>query len=176
MGGSVKFQDALAMRLDAMKPSQSDIERFKVEHPFSLSPGIPQLVQTLQSRGCEVFLVSGGFRVIINEIAESLKIPLTNVYANTILFSENDGSYAGFDKEEFTSRSGGKAEAIKQVKSRYGYNPMVMVGDGATDLEARQEGGASIFIGYGGVVERANIAQQADWYVFNIQDLIDALK
>lgn len=51
-----------------------------------------------------------------------------------------------------------------------------MVGDGATDLEARQPGGAEIFIGYGGVVERPSIAGKADWYVYSIQSLIDALQ
>lgn len=33
------------------------------------------------------------------------------------------------------------------VQKKYGYTVMVMVGDGATDLEARREGGADIFIG-----------------------------
>jgi len=28
---------------------------------------------------------------------------------------------------------------------------------------------------YGGVVERPNIATQADWYIYSIQPLIDAL-
>jgi phosphoglycolate phosphatase-like HAD superfamily hydrolase len=51
-----------------------------------------------------------------------------------------------------------------------------MVGDGATDLEARKEPGAAVlFVGYGGVVVRENIAREADWYVHRIQDLTDAL-
>ncbi len=48
-------------------------------------PGIPELVAALQRRGQQVFLVSGGFRPIINPIAAMLDIPLDNVYANTIL-------------------------------------------------------------------------------------------
>lgn len=52
---------------------------------------------------------------------------------------------------------------------------MAMVGDGATDLEARQPGGAEIFVGYGGSVMRANIASQADWYVYDFEPLIAAL-
>jgi hypothetical protein len=32
-------------------------------------------------------------------------------------------------------------------QEKYGYSPMVMIGDGATDVEARQAGGADIFIG-----------------------------
>lgn len=51
-----------------------------------------------------------------------------------------------------------------------------MVGDGATDMEARQPGGADIFVGYGGVVVRKNIAEAADWYVYDIARLTAALQ
>jgi hypothetical protein len=33
-----------------------------------------------------------------------------------LLPPQEDGSYAGFDTEEFTSRSGGKAEAVRDIK------------------------------------------------------------
>eukprot|EP00884_Botryococcus_braunii_P018710 jgi/Botrbrau1/5522/Bobra.0023s0010.2 len=174
MGGSVKFEDALAKRLGIMNCSREALDTFLITKPPRISPGIPELVKKLQSKGADVFLVSGGFREIINPVAETLGIPLDHVFANTILFKE-DGTYLGFDAEEFTSRSGGKLRAVKHIKEKYGYNPMVMVGDGATDVEARQPGGADIFIGYGGVVNRQNIAAQADWYVYTIQPLIDAL-
>lgn len=49
-------------------------------------PGIPALVEKLQARGCDVFLVSGGFRDIINPVAKTLGIPLDHVFANRILF------------------------------------------------------------------------------------------
>ncbi len=51
-----------------------------------LPAGIPELVQRLQELQKQVFLVSGGFRPIINPIADMLGIPLEHVYANTILY------------------------------------------------------------------------------------------
>ena len=48
MGGSVRFQDSLAARLDAMRPSAAALEQYIAGHPPSLSPGIPELVQLLQ--------------------------------------------------------------------------------------------------------------------------------
>lgn len=84
--------------------------------------------------------------------------------------------HAGFDTDEFTSRAGGKAEACRDLKKRFGYETVVMVGDGATDAEARCFGGADIFVCYGGVVLRKNVAEVADWVVMEIQALIDALK
>lgn len=83
--------------------------------------------------------------------------------------------HAGFDEEEFTSRSGGKAEACKALKQQFGYEVVAMVGDGATDAEARCEGGAEIFVCYGGVVLREPVAAEADWVVMQVQTLINAL-
>ena len=46
------------------------------------------------------------------------------------------GDYAGFDESEPTSKSGGKAQVIEQLKKKHGYNKVVMIGDGMTDAEA----------------------------------------
>nr|GMC69621.1 phosphoserine phosphatase, chloroplastic-like isoform X5 [Ipomoea batatas] len=43
------------------------------------------------------------------------------------------------------------------------YKSLVMIGDGATDLEARQPGGADLYICYGGVQLRESVAAKADW-------------
>ncbi|MEW5299314.1 MAG: hypothetical protein WDW38_003400 [Sanguina aurantia] len=174
MGGSVDFRTALAMRLSVMKPSRQSIDKFLVEHPHRLSPGIPELVQRLRQRGQTVFLVSGGFHQIIDPLAAALNIPASHVFANTITFDEQ-GAYTGFDKSEFTSQSGGKPAAVRHIKDTFKLESVVMVGDGATDLEARSEGAASLFIGYGGVVVRANVAAKADWFVMSIQAITDAL-
>jgi hypothetical protein len=37
-------------------------------------------------------------------------------------------------------------------------------------------GGADLFIGYGGVVERPAVAAGADWYVYNYSVLLQNLK
>jgi len=175
MGGTVDFKTALQTRLSVMKPRRQDVERFLIEHPHKITPGIPELVDLLRSQGKQVFLVSGGFRQIIHPLAQTLDIPLSNVFANSILFKDN-GEYAGFDEEEFTCRSGGKPAAIRHIKKSFSLEPVVMVGDGATDMEARLEGAADLFIGYGGVVERKNIAEKADWYIYDIKDMINVLK
>jgi phosphoserine phosphatase len=181
MAGGVPFQDALAARLERMRPSRADVARFLAARPPALSPGIPELLATLARRGKRVYLISGGFRQIIHPLAESLNIPLERVYANQLLFNgadNADGSYAGFDPAEFTSRSGGKREAVAAARAAAGGLPggVVMVGDGATDAEARAPGGADAFVGYGGVVRRAAVAARADWYVMDIAAITAALE
>ncbi|MCO5552154.1 hypothetical protein L7F22_005664 [Adiantum nelumboides] len=174
MGGSVPFQEALAARLALFKPSLKDVEGFLANNPPKISPGIEELIRKLHAKGKSVYLISGGFRQMIAPVAKILHIREDNIFANRLLFSEN-GSYSGFDVKEPTSKSSGKAAAIAHLKQKFGYQKLVMIGDGATDLEARQPGGADIFICYGGVQFRANVAAQADWCVLNFRDLIESL-
>jgi len=42
------------------------------------------------------------------------------------------------------------------------HRPVVFVGDGVTDLET--QGTVDLFVGYGGVVERARVAAEAERY------------
>ncbi len=42
MGGTLKFEDTLAARLNLMQPSESSIAQFLEAHPPQLSEGTPQ--------------------------------------------------------------------------------------------------------------------------------------
>ena len=173
---AINLHPYIEARLSIMQPTAESVANFVANHPPKLSPGIAELVATLKANGKEVYLISGGFRHMIYPVADLLNIPHENVHANNILFNDADGSYAGYDDKEFTSSAGGKAEAVKHCKKAAGHGTMAMVGDGATDLEARVEGGAEVFVGYGGVQQRAAVVEGACWYVTSFQPLIDALK
>ncbi|CEM02419.1 unnamed protein product [Vitrella brassicaformis CCMP3155] len=186
MEGGMKYEDALERRLQLMQPTRADVEGFINTHDIKLSSGIEQVVSLLQRRGTAVYLVSGGFRFLLEPLADALKIPRTNIYANELYF-DTHGNYAGFDRSAPTSRDGGKAEAVAAIiqgnntsahntankGSGKGLN-VVMVGDGATDLQARPP--ASVFIGYGGVSVRKAVKEGADWFVTDFTELIDVLR
>ncbi|XP_073035886.1 phosphoserine phosphatase, chloroplastic-like isoform X1 [Primulina eburnea] len=174
MSGSVPFEQALAARLSLFNPSLSQVQDFLEKRPPKLSPGIDALVKKLKDKNKDVYLISGGFRQMINPVASILGIPLESIYANQLLFGSS-GEFLGFDADEPTSRSGGKATAVANVRKARGYSSLVMIGDGATDLEARKPGGADLFICYGGVQLRQTVAAKADWLVFNFKDLINTL-
>lgn len=174
MEGGLPFGEALQRRLEAMAISRQQLETYVREHPPKFSPGIKELVAKLHAQGKDVHLVSGGFRQMIAPVAAELGIPSENVHANTIVFNE-DGSLKGFDDKEFTSHAGGKAEAVKFIKSTRGFKQVVMIGDGATDLEARVPGGADIVIGYGGAQRREKVVAESDWFVTELDTLVSAL-
>lgn len=175
MDGSVTFQEALAARLSLISPSLSQLQDFLEKRPPKISPGIAELVEKLKAKNTDVYLVSGGFRQMIAPVASTLGIPHENIFANQLLFGSS-GEFLGFDKDEPTSRSGGKAVAVQHIIKAHGYKTLTMIGDGATDLEARQPGGADLFICYAGVQLRERVAAKADWLVFNFKDLISTLE
>ncbi|PPR91399.1 hypothetical protein GOBAR_AA29287 [Gossypium barbadense] len=122
----------------------TDDTRIRVAVPtIKISPGIEELVKKLKARNTDVYLIFGGFRQMIN-----------------LLFGSS-GEFLGFDANEPTSRSGGKATAVQQIRKVKGYKALVMIGDGATDLEgvcwksqfgiqrlSAKTGAASIYCGF----------------------------
>ncbi|XP_076367375.1 phosphoserine phosphatase isoform X1 [Tachypleus tridentatus] len=173
MRGGITFRDALSRRLDLIQPSVAMLEDYLETHPPLFTSGIRELVKLLHQRGVHVYLVSGGFRTIIEPVARELDIPLKNIFANRLKFYFN-GDYAGFDENQPTSRQDGKAQVVKYLKQYYGYQRLVMVGDGATDLAACPP--ADGFIGFGGNQVREKVKQDSKWFVGCFSELIDELK
>lgn len=175
MGGSMPFHEALALRLDAMRPTKMQLDTMLREEEARLTPLVKEFVRDLKGRDVDVYFVSGGFTQMIEPIAERVG-GVSEIYANTLLFDEKDGSFAGHLKSAPTSRAGGKAKVVADLKRKNGYDTVIMIGDGATDMEARDiPGGADAFIGFGGVAVRDAVKRGADWFVTDFQELRNAL-
>ncbi|XP_053563431.1 phosphoserine phosphatase [Bombina bombina] len=172
MGGSLTFRAALTERLALIRPSREQVQALITEHPPRLTEGIKELVRRLHQRNVQVFLISGGFRSIVEHVATKLDIPPTNVFANRLKFYFN-GEYAGFDETQLTAESGGKGKVIGLLKEKYGFRKVVMIGDGATDMEACPP--ADGFIGFGGNVTRQQVKEKAKWYITDFEELMKEL-
>ncbi|XP_026564307.1 phosphoserine phosphatase isoform X1 [Pseudonaja textilis] len=173
MGGSVTFKAALTARLGLIRPSYEQVQKLISEHPPQLTPGIRELVNRLHQRGVQVFLISGGFQSIVEHVASQLNIPTANVYANRLKFYFN-GEYAGFDETQPTAESGGKGQVISYLKEQFQFKKVVMIGDGATDMEACPP--ADCFIGFGGNVIRKQVKEKAKWYITHFDELLKELE
>ena len=180
MNGAVPFDVALTQRLNILRPTRQHIESFMNEAPFRLTDGIADVIRLLRQRGIHIALVSGGFRQMIRAVQTLIDVDDEDVYANNLLFTES-GEYAGFDTNEPTAWAGGKAKAVATAKAklqaRSGADKKVvaiMIGDGATDLEARPV--VDCMIGYGGIVVRPAVRAGADWFIYDWKALITILQ
>lgn len=55
---------------------------------------------------------------------------------NLIISPISSGEYAGFDEMQPTAESGGKGKVIRFLKEKFHFKKIIMIGDGATDMEA----------------------------------------
>jgi phosphoserine phosphatase len=171
MGGAVPFEVSLRERLNIMRPSKDDVAACVVQQPASFSPGFEEFLTfwrgwyARRHAGAElpVFLVSGGFRPLIEPLRVRLGLPESHVFANEFRF-DAEGQYESFDETAPTSRSGGKARALQSILATPpSVHSVCMVGDGATDLEACPP--AELMIGYGGIAQRAAVKERAHVFI-----------
>eukprot|EP01138_Halocafeteria_seosinensis_P003339 gb/GECG01003415.1/.p1 GENE.gb/GECG01003415.1/~~gb/GECG01003415.1/.p1 ORF type:complete len:296 (+),score=50.00 gb/GECG01003415.1/:1-888(+) len=172
MTGAMPLEEALRKRLDIVQPSKDDIQTVNESGELALNPGVDKFIDALRGRGIDVYLVSGGLKDMILPFSRQLELPDENVFANILHYNE-DGTYHSFDDSVPVSRSGGKALVLQGLKNQMSLGKMVIIGDGATDLEARPP--ADYFIGYGGVCVRENIKNQADFFSYDFETLKNLL-
>lgn len=159
MNGEVALESVYARRLALIQPDQEAIDWVADLYIDQITPGAREAVEALQSRGASVHIISGGLRQAILPLAAYLQVPETNVHAVDVFFHP-DGRYRDFDVNSALAKTGGKAQICREINP--GKLSMALVGDGQTDLEAKQAGAK--VIGFGGVVVRAAVESGADYY------------
>ncbi|HUP61449.1 MAG TPA: HAD-IB family phosphatase [Thermoanaerobaculia bacterium] len=161
MNGDMPVEDVYARRLEIVRPSRADIDALAERYLASLVDGVEETIATLQIAGADVHLVTGGVEQAIVPLARRLNIPPRALHAVALEFHE-DGSYKDFDRRSLLARSGGKELTVRAVLARSKGNS-AFVGDGVTDLETKPV--VDLFIGFGGVHERARVRENAEVYV-----------
>ncbi|MQA88791.1 MAG: HAD-IB family phosphatase [Gemmatimonas sp.] len=156
MRGQVKLEEVYGRRLEIIRPSRSRVEALGRLYVERVVDDARETIDALQWLGKDVRVISGGLRPPVLALTRELGIRPRSVAAVDIEFSD-DGAYLRFENGSPLARSQGKAEVIRNWNLE---RPSLMVGDGATDLEARPE--VDSFVAYMGVVYRENVASGAD--------------
>ncbi len=159
MNGSLPLEAVYAKRLTLIKPSRADLTWLADAYIAEQTVDSHEVFSTLAAQGKQLHIISGGLRPAILPLAKSLGVPAEHVHAVDIYFNQ-DGSYHDYEQHSPLARNGGKA-AVVSVLTQAG--KVVMIGDGITDMEAKQAGAYTI--GFGGVVQRETVKQSADVYV-----------
>ncbi len=140
-------------------------------------PDARQLVEALQAHQVEVFIVSGGLIEPVREFGAWLGIPRQNIYAVDMEYDQLAGiwwryweqsgwqnpsaNHLAVESNPLTG-TGGKNRIIQRIRALHPGRAL-MVGDGLSDLEARNE--VDLFIGFGGVVYRPVVVRESPIYI-----------
>jgi phosphoserine phosphatase len=158
MSGALRLEEVYARRLELIRPTAAEIARVGALYVERMVPGAAETVLALREAGIHVRVLSGGLAPAVRVLTRHLDISDADVTAVEVYFSA-DGSYAGFDTETPLARSGGKRDWVASQGNRLA-PPVLMVGDGATDLETRPV--VAAFAAYTGVVARPEVVREAD--------------
>ena len=158
MEGRVPLEEVYGERLALAQPHRSRVDTLIHRYIEALVPDARETVAALLAEGIEVRILSGGMLPAVRAVAAELGLAPEAVGAVDVYFDE-DGRYSGFDETSPLSRGGGKLVVLEQWR-REVPTPILLVGDGATDLEARDA--ADAFVAFAGVVERPNVMAAAD--------------
>jgi phosphoserine phosphatase len=158
MAGAMPLEQVYGRRLELVRPSRVDLERVGALYVTEVVSGAAEVVRALHSAGVVVQVLSGGLTLPVVMLARHLGIPDDRVAAVDVRF-DVEGRYAGFDAESPLARSGGKRLWLERHAARLP-SARLLVGDGATDLEARPA--VDCFAAFAGVVHRPEVVRLAD--------------
>jgi phosphoserine phosphatase len=158
MRGLLPLEEVYGRRLDLLRPSRAEVDWIGALYIASLVPGAQETISALAQAGVTVQVLSGGLLPPVEAVSTHLGIGLDRVAAVAIRFTP-EGAYDGFDRGSPLTRSGGKRIWVEQHLERLP-RPILLVGDGATDLEARPA--VDCFAAFTGVVRRGEVAAAAD--------------
>jgi len=171
MNGEIPLDQVYATRLERIRPGREQVAQLASIYVHSLVDGAKETIVALQNGGVVVHLVTAGIQQAVLPLAEELKIPRRNVHAVALTF-DAIGGYEDFDRRSFLTRPGGKELVVRDIRAR-SHGKAAFVGDGASDLEARPA--VDLFIGFGGVVVRPRVKENADVYITSLPDLLSYL-
>lgn len=166
MEGGTAMEEVFARRLALIQPTQLELESIGAQYIAHVEPSARETVAQLQRNGWVVVIVSGGFTQAILPLAQYLGI--SRVEAVTLQF-DDAGQYSGFEADSPTARTRGKNVVAGRLRVEFQATKMVMVGDGASDLEVK--GDVELVVGFGGYAVREKVKAEADAFIMSLSEL-----
>jgi phosphoserine phosphatase len=158
MRGELPLEAVYGRRLELIRPTAADVRELARRYVEELVPDEVEVVAALGFEGIEVRIMSGGLLPAVQAVSRAVGVPAHRVAAVDIRFTA-DGRYAGFEARSPLARAGGKREVMALWRNDM-RGPIMLVGDGATDLEA--SAAADVFVAYAGVADRTAVVTAAD--------------
>jgi len=175
MSGQIDLSEVFSKRLEIVQPSVRDLEILGRIYCENLTLGAESVVKQLQNMNKQVYILSAGYRLAIEILANYLAIPKANVFAVDLQF-DDVGRYQGLNSNQLLIKSTGKKELLQDL----GLDPatIAMIGDGANDLVTLDV--VALFIGFLGgrgndwLRQRAKVLVEGD-SLLPVVDLVTQL-
>ncbi len=170
MEGTLPFEESLRGRLDEVRPHRRHIAAWVAAATPRLHPLWGGLLSDLRLANHRIRVISGGFRDCIEPVVQALGVAREDVYCNDFRF-DTEGWVVGLDEAQPLSRSGGKPTTVMSLAAHADVPGLrIIVGDGATDLEAVTPNACNAMIGLGAYAVRPTVRDGADVFFETVED------
>ena len=170
MDGGTPLEQVFGERLRIIQPTALEVKDVAQMYIDRIEPDAVEVVGRLKEKGWTPIIVSGGFRQAIWPLAHLLGIE--RVEAVDVFFHA-DGNYRDFGMDCPTARARGKNEIINLLRKELSPQRVVMVGDGASDLETAPD--VDLFVGFGRYVVREKVRAGAGAFIERLSELPQVL-
>ncbi len=170
MNGGTPMESVFAKRLEMIQPTLAELESIGQKYIAQVEPTAVESLKALRRAGWTIAIVSGGFTQAIRPLADYLGIE--RVEAVDLKF-KSDGSYAGYNESCPTSKTKGKNVIARKLRNEFQAKPVILVGDGASDLEVKED--LDTFIGFGRYAVRPKVKAGADVFIYALSELPEVL-
>lgn len=167
MNGKISVEVVFGARLEIIRPTAADVSEIGRRYIDTVEPTAAETIDAARLAGWTPMVISGGFRNAIRPLADFLGVERVEAVD---LFFDAEGRYTGFDESYPTTRSGGKPEVIAKLKTELSPAKIVMVGDGASDLETKPF--VDLFVGFGRYVAREKVRRESAVFVTALADVL----
>ena len=164
--GDIDLETVYGTRLARVLPTESEVIELAHFYERRLAPRAAEVITELRESGVRVVLVSGGIRQAVLPLGIRLGFTPAEVFAVRVNFLD-DGSYAGYDELSPLTTAKGKAKVVQRL---YLPRPLLVVGDGITDLAARPA--ADAFAAFTGFAWRPAVVRAADHELSSFDQLL----
>ena len=141
MRGEIEFEPALRERVALLKDLPVGVVDEVLDKHIRITPGGRELVMTMRAHGAYTCLISGGFTVFTNAIAQAIGFQENR--ANELVV--RDGKFTGEVREPILGRAKKLATLIELTES-FDLDDIdtLVAGDGANDLAMIQNAGLGV--------------------------------
>ncbi len=167
MSGRIDFQTSLQRRFIQLHPTAEHVDTVAKKLVAAINPSFARSKKTIQQEANRVWVVSGGFRELIEPVTDAFGIDRSHVLANTFVWDKERKNVVDYDHTNVLAGNDGKVAAVRSLHLNDDY--VIVVGDGMTDYAVYAAGLADTCIAFTETVQRPELLAKADYSSDDIQ-------
>ncbi|EKE10816.1 MAG: hypothetical protein ACD_15C00195G0007 [uncultured bacterium] len=168
MEGKIDFKESLKKRLALFNIHQNHIDLSNQKILQNITLFFLKNIEFIRENAEKIYIISGGFFSNILPVAKRLGISPSHIMSNKFIF-DSQNNVCGIDESSPLLLPQGKSQAVSSLKLD---GKIIIIGDGYTDYQIKENGACKYFISFCENVRRENVIKKSDFSADNLDEAI----